>query len=148
MSALSNAPVEGYLPGLVPSRKWLQRLLDVYDLAHLQLVHGVDLTAEVYARVHPIASAKATRTPFANYWTLLERLVEFGAAIGIEVTRSQERVTHRLHFRFTDPAAAVARCNEILDTIALSTKGQDDESDELAGQPDVTQTTLARRQSA
>ena len=101
--------VVGQLPGLVPNRKWIKRLLDLYDLAHHQAVYCVELNDVVLASI----KAKAHVS-----WNQINRLVTFARSIGIGMAVEKDGgESHKITLKFWDAAAARDRCNELLDAI-------------------------------
>lgn len=123
--------LDGFLPGLVPNLKHQERLLDLYELAHFQAVHGMTLDAEVYARIHPLARPGSNGRSMANYSNPLMRLFAFAHVSGIRIQMLEPGQDRRIRFAFEDPVQALKRTSELLDTLPHRDEDEDPSEDEI-----------------
>lgn len=97
-----------------------RRLLDLYDLAHLQVNHDVVLDLPTMARVHPMKTPGRPGAALSNYSQLVRRLVAYAASVGIALVNEGGGKGHDIRLRFPDGRQALETCGRLLDTLAPS----------------------------
>lgn len=130
--------VEAFLPGYVLSGREQERLLDLYDLAHLAEQYD-RVTLGDLRRVHPLTQ-NGCRGKYSNLHVLLSRLQELSNVLSLGVTVKTYRpaftntgkgrklsVAAELSIVFTNPSRTKSRISEYLDSISTEQDVDDEQ---------------------